>query len=173
MKLPVSAFILLAVAILNILDVYGDMKLNVPLHHILEETIVIIASGACGIYLLWAIRTRSKALLNTKSELQQANAQVSRLSSKMAEARHQFANSIREQFCEWNLSTREQELGFLLIKGLSFKEIAVVMDSKEKTLRQQASSIYSKSGLDGRHALAAWFLEDFLTPQTDSGPTEK
>jgi len=28
--------------------------------------------------------------------------------------------------------------------------------------RQQASTIYGKSGLEGRHAFSAWFLEDFL-----------
>ena len=28
--------------------------------------------------------------------------------------------------------------------------------------RQQASTTYGKSGLEGRHAFSAWFLEDFL-----------
>ncbi len=28
----------------------------------------------------------------------------------------------------------------------------------EKTVRQQASSIYQKAGVSGRHAFAAWFL---------------
>ena len=32
----------------------------------------------------------------------------------------------------------------------------------EKTVRQQASSIYQKAGVSGRHAFAAWFLEDYL-----------
>ena len=32
-------------------------------------------------------------------------------------------------------------------------------------IRQQASTIYAKSGMDGRHAFAAWFLEDFLAEQ--------
>jgi DNA-binding NarL/FixJ family response regulator len=50
----------------------------------------------------------------------------------------------------------------LLLKGLSFKEISAVRNTKEKTVRQQASTIYSKSGVDGRHTFSAWFLEDFI-----------
>jgi len=53
-------------------------------------------------------------------------------------------------------------VALLLLKGLSFEEIASVRDTKEKTVRQQASSIYRKSGLNGRHEFAAWFFEDFL-----------
>jgi DNA-binding CsgD family transcriptional regulator len=50
----------------------------------------------------------------------------------------------------------------LLLKGLSLKEIASVRGTKEMTVRQQASSIYNKSNLGGRHEFSAWFLEDFL-----------
>lgn len=53
----------------------------------------------------------------------------------------------------------------MLLKGLSFKEIAVVRDTVEKTVRQQASALYRKSGLSGRHELAAWFIEDFYESQ--------
>jgi DNA-binding CsgD family transcriptional regulator len=37
-----------------------------------------------------------------------------------------------------------------------------VRDTHEKTVRQQASAIYRKAGVSGRHAFAAWFIEDFL-----------
>ena len=57
----------------------------------------------------------------------------------------------------------------MLLKGLSLKEIASLRDTREKTVRQQASTIYGKSGLEGRHALAAWFLEDFLF-EHEAGP---
>lgn len=61
------------------------------------------------------------------------------------------------------LTLSEQEVAMLLLKGLSFKEISAVRNTKEKTIRQQASSIYSKSNVEGRHEFAAWFLEDFMT----------
>lgn len=50
----------------------------------------------------------------------------------------------------------------LLLKGLSFKEIASVRDTMEKTVRQQASTIYRKANVSGRHAFSAWFIEDLL-----------
>lgn len=52
----------------------------------------------------------------------------------------------------------------LLLKGLSTKEIAAVRASSERTVREQARSIYSKGGLTGRSALSAFFLEDLLAP---------
>lgn len=33
------------------------------------------------------------------------------------------------------------------------------------TVRQQARNLYKKAGLSGRHDLAAFFLEDLLTPR--------
>lgn len=50
----------------------------------------------------------------------------------------------------------------LLLKGLSFKEIASVRDTMEKTVRQQASTIYEKANVSGRHVFSAWFMEDLL-----------
>ena len=64
----------------------------------------------------------------------------------------------------WGLTKSEQEVAMLLLKGLSFREISEVRDTKEKTVRQQASSIYVKANVDGRHEFAAWFLEDFMEP---------
>ncbi len=69
---------------------------------------------------------------------------------------------IRRQFKRWQLSSGELEVAILLLKGLSFKEIAGVRETRERTVRQQASAIYRKADVSGRHAFAAWFVEDFL-----------
>ena len=42
------------------------------------------------------------------------------------------------------------------------KEIALARHVKEKTVRSQATNIYSKSGYAGRHELAAHFIEDLM-----------
>lgn len=80
----------------------------------------------------------------------------------MVAARSQYNQVIHEQFEQWSLTKSEQEVSMLLLKGLSFKEISAVRETKEKTVRQQASTIYAKAGVEGRHDLAAWFLEDFI-----------
>ena len=46
--------------------------------------------------------------------------------------------------------------------SMSFDEIANIREVKQKTVRHQASALYKKSGLNGRHELAAWFFEDML-----------
>jgi DNA-binding NarL/FixJ family response regulator len=40
--------------------------------------------------------------------------------------------------------------------------MAEVRNTKEKTIRQQASTIYRKSNVAGRHEFSAWFFEDML-----------
>jgi len=68
-----------------------------------------------------------------------------------------------QQFGQWLLSHSEKDVALLLIKGFSMKEIADFRSTHEKTVRQQATTIYKKSGLSGRQELAAFFLEDILT----------
>jgi DNA-binding NarL/FixJ family response regulator len=51
-----------------------------------------------------------------------------------------------------------------LLKGLSHKEVAIIRDVSDATIRQQARSIYQKAGVAGRHELAAFFLEDLTLP---------
>ncbi len=73
---------------------------------------------------------------------------------------------IEEQCAEWQLSPAEQEVTFLLLKGLSLKEIASLRETAERTVRQQASTVYAKAGVAGRAELSAFFLEDLLLPNT-------
>lgn len=70
---------------------------------------------------------------------------------------------IEEQFKTWNLTSAECDVGWFLLKGLSLKEIANARGTSEATVRQQAHSIYAKSGTNSRSDFAAFFLEDFYS----------
>ena len=72
--------------------------------------------------------------------------------------------AIDVQFSRWNLTEAEREVALLLLKGLSTKEIAQVRAASERTVREQARAVYTKSTLTGRAALSAFFLEDLLAP---------
>ncbi len=72
--------------------------------------------------------------------------------------------AINRQFTRWALSPAEREVGLLLLKGLSHREIAQVRSTTETTIRQQALALYRKSGLGSRAELSAFFLEDLLLP---------
>lgn len=75
-----------------------------------------------------------------------------------------MSDEIDKQFSEWGLTGAEIEVGLMIIKGLSHKEIANLRGSAEATVRQQARNIYKKSGLPGKAAFSAYFLEDLLLP---------
>ncbi len=72
---------------------------------------------------------------------------------------------MEKQFEEWGMTTTEQEIGLLLLKGLSHKEIAELRGTSQVTARQQAQSIYQKSRLPGKAAFSAYFLEDLFAPE--------
>jgi DNA-binding CsgD family transcriptional regulator len=77
-----------------------------------------------------------------------------------------LSESIDRQLERWGLTPAEKEVALLLLKGLGLKEIASIRGVTDKTIRAQATTIYSKSGLAGRSELAAFFLEDLLTPNS-------
>lgn len=150
---------------LKILDVVTDVGLGVPRWHIVQEGMLILASATAFLYLLWDMRQRTSRMGTLTQTLRNADRQLQNITEEMSRARRSYSEAIHQQFLEWELTLSEQQVAMLLLKGLSFKEIAVVRDTREKTVRQQASSIYGKSRLEGRHAFSAWFLEDFLVEE--------
>jgi DNA-binding NarL/FixJ family response regulator len=69
------------------------------------------------------------------------------------------------QFLAWGMTAAEREVGLLILKGLSHKEIAALRATTDATVRQQAQSIYRKAGLPGKTAFSAYFLEDLFVPE--------
>lgn len=70
--------------------------------------------------------------------------------------------NLKAQFKQWRFTPSETEIAYLLLKGLSFDEISTIRQTKQKTVRQQATSIYRKAKVNGRHEFAAWFIEDLF-----------
>ena len=71
---------------------------------------------------------------------------------------------IDHQFDIWKLTIAEKEIGMLILKGMSFKEISQIRFTSERTVRQQTVEIYKKSHTSGRAQFSAFFLEDLLVP---------
>ncbi len=78
---------------------------------------------------------------------------------------------IEKQFEEWQLTAAEREVGLLMLKGFSHREIAGLRGTTEATVRHQARAAYQKSGLPGRSAFCAYFLEDLLPARETNGAT--
>lgn len=156
------AVILLIIMCLNFFDVLTDISLGVPGWHIFSESIIVIVSGIGALFLIKDIHARTSDISRLKQELLISDDKFRNVSDEMKNARHEYSAVIQSQFTQWSLTPSEQNVAMLLLKGLSFKEISGVRNTKEKTVRQQASVIYSKANVEGRHEFAAWFLEDFM-----------
>ena len=161
-KLLLFIFALALISIANILDIMNDLSLNVSTAHLLEEGFIVVFSVGLMGYLIFYLRKQSQIMDELKLELGSSKQLLESQTEELSKARNEYSQIIKKQFEEWGFSTSEKSTAYLLLKGLSLKEIAEVRGIKEKTVRQQASNLYFKANLPGRHALAAWFFEDLL-----------
>ena len=156
--------ILVSILILVIIDLISDSKEGAQNWHLTIEALMGLMS-IVGIFFVIKNSLETNKKLNNERE-SFSNFKVE--AEKWREQSRIFAlglsQSIDQQLTVWNLSVAEKEVSFLLLKGLSLKEIADIRNTTEKTARAQSAAIYSKSGLSGRSELAAFFLEDLLVP---------
>jgi DNA-binding NarL/FixJ family response regulator len=157
--------VLLAVIVLTGIDVGFDLYYGSSLRHIAVEAAVIVAA-ALGVSRLWrrAVAGYRARLRQSEVQGERWRADAERWRSEAAQLLRGLSEAIQRQFDVWGLTESEQEVAFLLLKGLSLKEIAEVRDVAEKTVSKQSLAIYHKADLAGRAELAAYFLEDLLLP---------
>ncbi len=162
----VVTFILAAVAGLTLTDAVGDWTSGGSTTHIGIE-LLVAGVAVSGLGWLWARHFHlRRRIFEIRQSLEGAHAEAALWRERHGRLLHGLSQAIDQQLDTWNLTPAEKEVAFLLLKGLSFKEIATVRDASERTVRQQALAVYAKSGLAGRAELAAFFLEDLLVPST-------
>lgn len=110
-----------------------------------------------------------RALRDLRGQLTKARGRLGELDSRSQQIASQYRAVMQKQFDAWQLTASEQDVVIGLLKGLSFREIAELRQTREKTVRQQASSVYRKAGVTSRNELAAWFFEDMLEPPSIGG----
>ena len=118
----------------------------------------VIGAFACE----YRIQRREVGKLS--SQLNNARGKLASLEASSQELANQYRAVMQKQFDAWKFTASEQDVVIGMLKGLSFREIAQLRDTREKTMRQQASSVYRKAGVSSRNQLAAWFFEDMLEP---------
>lgn len=157
--------ILSAVFLLVTTDIVGDSKEGVDFWHLVLE-------GSVGFISLFGIFYVLRDSFKTKHNLIETNQHFSAYRKESEKWRSEskkyvegLSSAIDEQLSKWALTPAEKEVAFLLLKGLSLKEVANVRSTTEKTARVQSMAIYAKAGLAGRSELSAFFLEDLLVPQ--------
>ena len=163
-RLLISVFITL-VSSFMLLDIIDDWYEGISLYHILPEIFVMIfGMGTVGYLFVRYAKSRHKVLYETRTELVEAKKLASDWQKQAAKFREGLSKAIDTQLELWSLTHAERDVAYLLLKGFSLQEIANLRQTSEKTVRQQSSVIYKKSGLSGRIELSAFFLEDLLAP---------
>lgn len=154
--------LLILITVLTTSDLISDYLEGTEAWHLAIEALVVLMSVGGIAYLLQAFSKRQRELETVKAQLLETKDNLSEARAQISAVGQEYSQVIQKQFETWQLTPSEKEVASLLLKGLSFDEIANVRNTKEKTVRQQATAIYRKSGLGSRHEFAAWFFEDFL-----------
>jgi len=163
-KDKLSVWFLAVISVISLMDVSQDLAHGETLDGVLVEGIIIFIA-LFGVLLI----VRENILVRKQNLELQINLEASKadLIVWKEDSRKLIAGlgeAIDKQMSRWELTPAEKEVGFLLLKGFSFKEIAGYRDTTERTARQQSLEIYKKSALAGRAEFSGFFLEDLLLP---------
>lgn len=139
-----------------------------PISDIALDLLVATISLGAMVYVGFILVRLQRNLSTLRHSMSATRRRLSDSNQRLAKLQSDFSKAIQKQFETWRFSEGEKEVALLMLKGLSFREIGLLRGTLEKTIRQQASSIYSKSGVVGRHEFAAYFLEDLLAPESDA-----
>ena len=164
---PIAAALFVLIAGLIGTDIVADYRAGTETSHLLTEA-AVMALALVGAVSLWRqLRSARREAQQLSADLAAARREAERFREEARDALRGLGEAIDRQFARWELTAAEREVGLLMLKGLSHKEVAAARSTTESTIRQQALAIYRKSGLRNRSELSAFFLEDLLLPATE------
>ena len=131
---------------------------GLSLHVVLEGTVVFFALAT--LVRLWFVFTRR--LRDARQAAAEARGELDTFRKRHSSAIEQMRAAIHSQFDRWALTPGERRIAEALIRGHSIRQIAAGQSKQEQTVRNQAASVYAKSGMTGRSDLGAFFLTDIL-----------
>ncbi len=137
---------------IHVWDLLGDA---------LQMALVVATAVACAL-LAFRMQAQHEEKLMLVRDLEIARAEGEKWRREASPHVAGLGIAIERQFETWGLSAAEREIGLLMLKGFSHKEIAALRGTTEATVRHQAKTIYNKAGVASRTAFCAFFLEDLL-----------
>ena len=147
-------------------DMAADVLHGMSLAHLLVETFALALAMAGVLGTALQLRTALREARDLERDLEGTRADLARWRAEAQNLLLGLGAAIDQQFQRWGLTSAECEVALLILKGLSYKEVADARATSERTVRHQALAIYRKAGLAGRAEMAAFFLEDLLLPRT-------
>jgi len=161
----VISILVLCLLAFQILDYVEDRALGANPQQLLEDASGVIFPIVLLLY-LWrftpfALSRKSRVLEQDQMKSHKDLAHWKRIGAIHIKG---LGETINQQFNLWQLTKAEKDIALFLLKGLSLREISQLRKVSERTVRQQAITVYNKAGLQGRAELSAFFLEDLLLP---------
>ncbi len=160
----IIAIVLGTIAIMVAFDLFTDSKDGVVVWHLLIEGSIAAVSLFGVFYVLRGSVELKHRLEREITDFTHFKKEAELWKIESRKYLDGLSDAIDQQLSRWKPTAAEKEVAFLLLKGMSLKEIADIRNTVEKTARVQSMAIYSKSGLSGRSELSAFFLEDLLVP---------
>lgn len=160
-------FVILTVValVVSAIEIVSELGEGQTLWEMFDDIALFVVASLVAIGLLLEWTHHRRAVVELQTQLSDARGKLQNIDERSQNIGRQYREVMQKQFDEWDLTDSEQQIVISLLKGLSFREVASLRDTAEKTVRQQATGVYRKAGLRGRHELAAWFFEDLLEPQ--------
>lgn len=162
------AAVLLLIVVMGGVDLILDDPESIWTAHVLVEIVLLVSSLGLSVFLLLRVRSARRRLLRVRESLAERQSEVLAWRTEAENALRGLGEQIDRQLRSWGLTPAEREVAMLLLKGFSHQEAADILHKSERTVRQQAVSVYRKSNLRGRTELSAFFLEDLLPPPEES-----
>jgi DNA-binding CsgD family transcriptional regulator len=159
---PGALFVMIGVSV--VVDLVADLQRGVSGVHIVTESFALVLALGGITATAWQLRKTHLANYHLLHDLEGTRADLTRWRTDAEELRWGLGAAIDRQFAEWGLSLAEREVALLILKGLSYKDVASARRTSERTVRHQAVAIYRKAGVAGRAEMAAFFLEELLLP---------
>lgn len=132
------------------------------------ENLFLVGVMLASAFLVQRVDVLEKDSADIRSALDHARHAGEQWRSQSRRLVQGLSAAIEQQFADWALTPAEAEVAGLMLKGMSLREIAELRRTSEATIRQQAQSVYRKSGLANRAELSAYFLEDLFSVAGDS-----
>ena len=150
----INLFLSFALMIFFVVDVITDIINNAPRDiHFYLEGFFVIALVYILIFQIKEIRTMEVEIKTSHQELEVLKGGLTR--------------EIEKLFNSWQLTPSEKEVAWLILKGISYSDIAKVKDISKRTVDQHSGSIFKKSNSINRHEFVSGFIEEILTIQSE------
>ena len=154
------------IALLIGADILADADAGESWRHMSLELGILVLALIGAAILFRNLLTAERKAEGLGRDLERTRVEVERWQAQARDLLKGLGEAIDEQFARWELSAAERQVGLMLLKGLSLRDIAGLRKTSERTVRQQAFAIYQKAGLAGRAELSAFFLEEMLLPMS-------